>query len=183
MPNKNSKVIMNDAIRVFTLRVLDEANHNLGTMSKNEALQKARSLGLDLILTVETANPPIAKIIDYGKWKYENKKKASEQKAKSNDTETKVLRISVSIGEGDLLMKAKQGSEWLKEGHRVKVEMKLERRENYLDPKFLKEKIEKILILFTENFVIAEPMKKVPNAIYMVLEKSKKKAAIEGEEK
>jgi hypothetical protein len=59
----------------------------------------------------------------------------------------------------------------------------LERRENYLDPKFLKEKIEKILILFTENFVIAEPMKKVPNAIYMVLEKSKKKAAIEGEEK
>ncbi len=176
MPNKNSKVIMNDAIRGNTLRVLDEENHNLGTMTRIDALQKAKSLGLDLILTVETANPPIAKIIDYGKWKYENKKKASEQKAKSNDTETKVLRISVSIGEGDLLMRAKQGSGWLHEGHRVKVEMRLERRENYLDPIFLKEKFNKILILFTENFIIAEPMKKVPNAMYMVLEKSKKKS-------
>jgi translation initiation factor IF-3 len=178
MPKKNQKTIMNDTIRGNSFRVLDEENRNLGTMTRNEALEKARSEGKDLILTVETANPPICKIIDYGKWKYENKKKASEQKAKSNDTETKVLRISISIGEGDMLMKAKQGSEWLHDGHRVKVEMKLERRENYLDPKFLKEKLDKTLILFTENFTIAEPMKKVPNAIYIVLEKSKKQKVV-----
>ncbi len=172
---KNSRTQMNENIRSNELRVLDATNHNLGVLTKMEALQIAKKAGLDLIVTAETASPPVAKIIDYGKWMYAESKKESLKKANDQSTETKILRVSIGIGEGDLTNKAKQGSEWLKEGHRVKIELKLQRRENFIDANFLKERIQRILILFTENYKIAEQIKKIPNGMTMVVEKAKGK--------
>jgi translation initiation factor IF-3 len=158
------------------VRVLDEENHNLGVMSRNEALAKAKSEGKDLILITETAEPPVAKIMDYGKFSYnEDKKKKAKREEGDNATETKVLRVSISTGEGDLTVKAKQGSEWLAEGHRIKIELQLKGRANILQHDFLQERLQRILILLTEPYKIAEPVKKIPNGMTMVIEKGKRR--------
>lgn len=166
---------MNDSIRAFELRVLGENNENLGVMSKQDALKLAREKGVDLILTAENAVPPVAKIIDYGKYAYLENKKTNKKHMEDNGTETKVLRMTVGIGEGDLTVKAKQASEWLHEGHRVKIELKLKGRANAIEADFLKERLQRVLILLTENYKTAEPIKKIPNGMTMVIEKAKGK--------
>ena len=115
-PLRNHRTIMNDAIRAFELRVIGENNENLGIMSKSDALKIAREKGVDLIITAENAVPPVAKIIDYGKFAYLENKKDNKKRVEDNSTETKVLRMTVGIGEGDLTVKAKQASEWLRRG-------------------------------------------------------------------
>lgn len=163
---------MNDFIRFPEVRVLGAEGENYGVMRKDEALEKARGMGLDLILVAENSKPPTCKIIDYGKYKYFESKKGKDTGGQI--TETKVLRLGVGTGEGDMTLKAKQASLWLKEGHRVKLDMKLERRENYLDQNFMKEKMNRAMILITEEFKIAEEFKKIPNHAVIVIEKAKK---------
>lgn len=175
MHPKNHRTMMNDAIRAHELRILGENNENLGVMTKEEALSKAREQGVDLILVAENAVPPVAKIIDYGKYAYLENKKNNQKRMDDNTTETKVLRMTVGIGEGDLTVKAKQASTWLSEGHRVKIELKLKGRANAIEANFLKERLQRVLILLTENYKTAEPIKKIPNGMTMVIEKAKGK--------
>ncbi len=175
MHPKNHRTIMNENIRAHELRVLGENNENLGVMDRNAALKIAKEKGVDLILTAENAVPPVAKIIDYGKFAYLENKKDNQKRNNDNTTETKVLRLTVGIGEGDLTNKAKQASEWLHEGHRVKIELKLKGRANAIEHDFLKERLQRILILLTENYKTAEPIKKIPNGMTMVIEKAKGK--------
>jgi translation initiation factor IF-3 len=170
---KKEKTIMNDFIRYPEVRVLGAEGENYGVMSRDEALSKAREGGLDLILISENSKPPTCKIVDYGKYKYSESKKNKDSTAGAS-TETKVLRIGVGTGEGDLTLKAKHASAWLKEGHRVKIDLKLERRENALDLPFLKEKMQRSMILITEDFKVAEDFKKIPNHVTVVIEKAKK---------
>lgn len=176
MPPKNHRTIMNEAIRANELRILGENNENLGVMSRGEALSKAKSENKDLILVAENAAPPVAKIIDYGKFAYLENKKDNKKRSEDNATETKVLRMTVGIGEGDLTVKAKQASEWLREGHRVKLELKLKGRANAIEHNFLRERLQRVLILLTENYKTAEQIKKIPNGMTMVIEKSKGKS-------
>jgi len=103
------------------------------------------------------------------------RKKTNKKHMEDNGTETKVLRMTVGIGEGDLTVKAKQASEWLHEGHRVKIELKLKGRANAIEADFLKERLQRVLILLTENYKTAEPIKKIPNGMTMVIEKAKGK--------
>lgn len=172
---KNHRTIMNEAIRANELRVLDENNENLGVLTFKEAYRRAKELGVDLILVAENAVPPVAKIIDYGKYAYLENKKDNKKRVEDNSTETKVLRMTVGIGEGDLTVKAKQASEWLREGHRVKIELKLKGRANAIEQDFLRERLQRVLILLTENYKTAEPIKKIPNGMTMVIEKAKGK--------
>lgn len=182
MHPKHHRTLMNENIRAHELRVIGENNENLGVMSKDEALRIAREKGVDLILTAENAVPPVAKIIDYGKFAYLENKKDNKKRANDNATETKVLRLTVGIGEGDLTNKAKQASEWLHEGHRVKIELKLKGRANAIEQDFLKERLQRVLILLTENYKTAEPIKKIPNGMTMVIEKSKGKTGERAEQ-
>ena len=76
----NDKIYINDQIRSPKLRVIDENGDNLGVISKDKALAKAQDAGMDLIEVSPGAKPPVAKILDYGKWKYEQKKKAKAVK-------------------------------------------------------------------------------------------------------
>src|SRR5690606_6920224 len=107
-----------------------------------EALEKARADGLDLTEISPNAQPPVAKIIDYGKFRYEQSKKARDMRLGARATETKVIQIRPNTGDHDLELKAKKASEWLAEGDRVKVELYLKGRSKFMEKDFLAERLE-----------------------------------------
>ncbi len=167
------KVQINNTIRARILRVIDDQGNNLGNMSKEEALDMARKRGLDLIEISPNAEPPVAKIMDYGKHQYETSKKQKEVKQKSHVTETKNIQISIGIGEHDIAIKSKAAADWLKEGHRVKIEMQLKGRSRGLDEAFLKERLNRLLAIIPAQYKIADPLKRMPKGMTIVLESSK----------
>jgi translation initiation factor IF-3 len=167
------KVNINNNIRAPKLRVIGHNGDNLGVLTKDEALAAAKALGLDLIEVSPHAEPPVARIADYGKYTYETSKKLKEVKAKAHVTETKTVQISVSISDNDLMMKAKKTAEWINEGHRVKIDLQLKGRTKYMDEKFLRERLNRILAIVPADYKIAEPLKKVPKSMMIVLEKAK----------
>jgi len=176
--NKNrpryNKASINHQIWATEMRVIDQFGKNLGVLKKEEALALAREAGLDLIEISATANPPICKIEDYGKHSYELNKKKKEVKSKQTSSETKNIQISVEISDNDIMVKARRAAEWLKEGHRVKIDLQLKGRTKYLDQDFLRSRLDRILAIIPYEYKIAEPIKKVGNKSYIVvLEKSK----------
>lgn len=166
---------INNHIRATELRVIDSDGTNLGVITLEEALQKATAQSLDLIEISPNAIPPIAKIMEYGKFLYEQNKKQKKAKAGAKYTETKSVQVKVATGEHDLELKAKTASKWLKEGHRIKVELFLSGRSKYLDQPFLEERISRFLHLITEQYKIAEPLKKVPKGLMVTIERDTSK--------
>jgi len=164
---------INNQIRARELRVIDDQNQNIGVLSFVEALELAQNKDLDLIEISPNANPPVAKIMDFGKYQYEISKKNKKSKAGTKLTETKSIQIKIGTGEHDLSLKAKTASKWLQEGHRIKIELFLAGRAKYLDQNFLKERLNRILHLITEDYKIAEPTKKGPKGLFMTIEKNK----------
>lgn len=156
------------------LRVIDAQGENLGVLPLAEALKLAEEKQLDLIEISPNAKPPVAKVMDYGKFQYEESKKQKEAKAKSHVTETKTVQIKIGTGEHDLELKAKKASGWLKEGHRIKVNLYLAGRAKYSTDEFKKERVDRILRLITEEYRIAEEVKKAPKGYSLVLERAKK---------
>lgn len=157
------------------MRVIDQEGNNLGVISFEDALKQAQDAGLDLIEITSTTTPPIAKIMDFGKYQYLESKKQKKAKAGAKATETKVIQVKIGTGDHDLELKAKKASEWLKEGHRIKVELFLSGRAKYMDEKFLRERLDRILHLITEHYKIAEPLKKGPKGLMITIEKDNKK--------
>ena len=173
---QTDRTLINDQIRARELRVIDENGDNIGVIARNEAIKQARESGLDLIEISPNAKPPVAKITDYGKWKYQQAKKAKAVKAKSNKTETKEVQIKIGTSDHDVELKAKRASEWLKDGDRVKVELFLRGRSKYtLDEEYFAESLKRILKLITVNYRVAEKMRKGPKGYYLIVEKSNKK--------
>lgn len=158
-------------INAPTLRVIGLDGENLGELSKQEALAKAREAQLDLIEISPNAKPPIAKIMDYGKFQYDQNKKQKAQKAKTHHTEVKGIQVKIGTDENDLSIKAKKASKWLEEGHRVKVELFLPGRAKYLDKTFLEERLGRLLKLVTTDFKIAEEIRKSPRGMATIIEK------------
>jgi translation initiation factor IF-3 len=164
---------INNQIRAHELRVIDSEGQNLGILSIKEALELAQSKGLDLIEISPNANPPIAKVMDFGKYQYEVNKKLKKAKAGAKTTETKAIQIKIGTGDHDLSLKAKNASKWLKEGHRIKVELFLAGRSKYMDEKFLKERLDRVLHLITENYKIADAYKRGPKGLFTTIERAK----------
>jgi translation initiation factor IF-3 len=164
---------INNQIRAKEVRVLDSTNQNLGVLSIKDALEMAQNQGLDLIEISPNANPPIAKIMDFGKYQYEASKKLKKAKAGAFATETKSIQIKIGTGDHDLALKAKTASKWLKEGHRIKIELFLAGRAKFMDEKFLKERLDRVVHLITENYKVAEPYKKGPKGLMLTIEKAK----------
>jgi len=167
----SQSVRINNQIRAKELRVIGKDNENLGVLSFSEAIEKAKDSGLDLIEISPNAMPPVARIMDYGKFLYEQSKK-KKKTATGHKTETKSLQIKVATGEHDLALKAKKISEWLAEGHRVKLELYLSGRLKALDQNFLKERMDRILKLITTEYKLAENFRKSPKGYTVVLEKA-----------
>jgi len=171
---KPDRIAINGQIRASELRVVTDDGENLGVMSKDEALSAAGSRRLDLIEISPNAQPPVAKIMDYGKFQYQQKKKDRSTKAKAHVTETKNVQIKIGTSEHDLGLKAKRVSAWLKEGHRVKIELFLVWRAKYSTITFQKERLDRITNLIAENFRVAEEPKKNPKGLVMVIERTGK---------
>lgn len=166
---------INNEIRAPELRVIGAEGANFGVLSLSDALSKAKAAKLDLIEISPNATPPVAKIMDYGKFQYLEQKKEREVKAKTHVTETKSVQIEVVTGENDLLRKARQTAGWLKEGHRVKVELFLKGRYKYMDPAFLKEKLERFVLMVPEEYRIAEQVQRGLKGFTVIIECAGKK--------
>ena len=166
------QVRINHQIRASELRVIGPAGENLGVMSVSDALKAAKESSLDLIEISPKALPPVAKIADYGKFQYDENKKQKVAKANAKTVEVKSLQVKIGTGEHDLIMKAKKASEWLAEGHRIKMDLFLPGRTKYLDEKFLKDRMERLLRLVSVDFRITEPAKKSPKGMTAVIERA-----------
>lgn len=166
------RIRINHQIRSAELRVIGDEGQNYGVINLQEALKKAQELGLDLIEISPNAKPPVAKIMDFGKYQYAENKKQKAAKAKSHVTEVKSIQVKVGTGEHDLALKAKQASEWLKDGHRVRVNLFLTGRAKYMEMKFFQERIERVLKLITEQYKISDTAKKGPKGVSLMIEKA-----------
>ena len=176
---KEDNVRINQSIRAKELRVIGVSGENLGVLPTSEAIAIAAEANLDLIEISPTAQPPVAKIMDYGKYQYESNKKAKEVKAKSHVTETKGVQVKIGTGEHDLNLKAKRAAEWLAEGHRVKIDLFLWGRYKYMEEGFLKERLERFLKIIPAEYKIADEIKKSPKGYSTTLERVSGKSKTE----
>jgi len=174
------KIRINKEIRARELRVIGASGENLGVISFEEALKHAQDAGLDLIEISPNAKPPVAKVMDYGKFQYELKKRESAARAKAKVSETKEVQIKVGTGENDMRLKANKAAQWLEEGHRVRVELFLKGRYKGMDEAFLKTRLEKFILLIPYPYKIAEPVAKAPKGFAGILERDQKAAKAAG---
>jgi len=126
---KADDTIMNDAIRANELRVLGDDGEQFGIISRTEALSIAEEKGLDLVLVSPDAKPPVAKVMDYGKHKYELEKKKKEARKNQKKIEVKEVKFSCKIAENDIAYKVKHAREFLEKGKHVKLRVFLRGRE------------------------------------------------------
>ncbi len=169
---------MNEAIRAPEVRVLGPNGENIGVIPLREALAKARELGYDLIEVSPNANPPVCRITDYGKFKYEQKKKDKEVKSRAHVTETKEAQVKIGTSDHDMNIKAQKIGAWLREGHRVKIDLFLWGRYKYMEFNFLKERLERFLAVIPEGFKIAEEIKKSAKGLSVSIERDPSKKPV-----
>lgn len=140
---RQNKVLVNNRIRAREVRLIDETGQQLGVLELNQAIEKAKEKGLDLIQVTEKVEPPVCKIMDYGKYLYALKKR--ERAAKHHKGgEMKGIRLTFNISDHDLETRAKQAEKFLKIGDKIRIEMKLRGREK-AHQDFAREKIKKFL--------------------------------------
>ncbi len=121
---------VNEAITDREVRVIDAEGNMLGIMSAQQAQKLADEAGLDLVKVSPNANPPVCKILDYAKFKYEQAKKEKENKKNQTTIEIKEIRLSMTIDVGDIAVKTKQCIKFLEAGNKVKVSIRMKGREN-----------------------------------------------------
>ena len=124
-----SDLFINEQIRDREVRVIGENGEQLGIMSSREALQKAEEAGVDLVKIAPTAKPPVCKLVDYGKFKYEQTRKEKEAKKKQRIIEIKEIRLSPNIDTNDLNTKVNAARKFLSKGDRVKITLRFRGRE------------------------------------------------------
>ena len=126
---RKDDVIMNEMITAKEVRCTSDEGTNYGIISTNEALKIADELGLDLVLIAPDGKPPVAKIMDYGKFRYQQEKKKKEAKKNQKVIVVKEIKLSVKIAENDVNYKVKHAREFLEEGNHVKFRVFLKGRE------------------------------------------------------
>lgn len=162
---------VNYQIRASTVRLIDENGKQIGIVPLQQALETAFERGLDLVEVAPNADPPVVRIMDYGKWKFEQKKKAKE--SKKHQTKEKEIKLRPSISEHDLEVKIKKAREFLEDGDKVRIVVFFRGRENLhreLGTQILQRFIEKVADLSQVDkpptsegrtiFAILAPLKK-----------------------
>ena len=124
-----SELMINEQIRDKEVRLIGENGEQLGIMSSREAMQLAREAELDLVKIAPTAKPPVCKIIDYGKYRYEQARKEKEAKKKQKVIEIKEVRLSPNIDTNDLNTKTSAARKFLEKGDKVTVTLRFRGRE------------------------------------------------------
>lgn len=154
-----SDLFINEQIKDKEVRVIGEDGEQLGIMSAKEALALAEEAGVDLVKIAPTAKPPVCKIVDYGKFKYEQARKEKEAKKKQKTIEVKEIRMSPNIDTNDLNTKISAARKFLEKGDRVKVTIRFRGRElaHMNDNKYILEDFAKAL----EDISVVEKPAKV----------------------
>lgn len=147
---------INNQITAAELRVIDEAGENLGIIARDEALRMAREKGLDLIEVSPTAKPPVAKIINFDKFRYQKEKELKKQRISQKAKEMKQIQVSGRAALNDLKIKADKINEFIAEGHPVEIQMVLRGREK-ANRGWARAKLEEFLkMITTEHKIISQ---------------------------
>ena len=154
------KTRVNHQIKTPTLRVINEDGQQLGIMKTSEAMALALEHGLDLVEVWPVANPPVAKLIDLAKYKYQQKKLEQQQKKNAKKTEVKTIWISMRISEHDMEIKANKISEFLADGDLVRIELRMRGREQAFG-ELGKQNLLKFLTFIKNPYRIEVPVKRM----------------------
>lgn len=162
---------INDEIEANEIRVIDNEGQMVGILSLQEALKMAEEQELDLIEINPKANPPVVKMADYNKFKYQITKTATKQKIK----EDKSLRASVRVSESDLKVKANQAAGFLNKGHKVKLQVQMRGREKAY-PEVAQEIMEQFISYIDTDFSHDAETKLTGDSVFAFLKPGKNKA-------
>jgi len=165
---------INEEIRAQKVRVIGEDKKQIGIMHIREALALAQEAGLDLVEIAPKANPPVVRIMDYGKFLYEEQKKQHEAKKRQKQTKVKEIQVRPKIDKHDLDVKLKKAREFLEEGNKVRVRLRLRGREMG-KPELVTSLVEKIKENLQDIAEIETPMKVEGRIGIMVLGPKKQK--------
>ncbi|HED7213086.1 TPA: translation initiation factor IF-3 [Campylobacter coli] len=127
--SKEKEVLLNEEIRADEIRCIGDDGKAYGIISSDEALEIANRLGLDLVMIAADAKPPVCKIMDYGKFRYQQEKKQKEAKKKQKVIDIKEIKLSVKIAQNDINYKVKHALEFLEQGKHVRFRVFLKGRE------------------------------------------------------
>ena len=165
---------INEEIRASEVRLIDENGEMVGIVSIDEALSKAEAADLDLVNISPNAVPPVCKILDYGKYRYEQQKKEKNAKKNQRVTEIKEIRLSASIEDHDVQVKARTAMKFLQDGDKVKVSLRFRGRErDYTQLGF--DAMAKFADMVSEYGVIEKPAKMEGRRMNMFLAPKKDK--------
>ena len=166
------KTRVNHQITASEVRVINESGEQIGIMKLSEALRLAQEHGLDLVEIASHASPPVVKIIDFAKFKYQQKKAETLQKKNAKKTEVKTIRISMRISDHDMGIKAKKVSEFLTDGDLVRLELRMRGREQAFG-ELAKQNLEKFLKLIEAPHRIEIPLKRMGGTFSVVVASAK----------
>ena len=167
-----SELMINEQIRDREVRLIGANGEQLGIMSARDAQKHAQEAGLDLVKVAPTAKPPVCKIIDYGKYKYELARKEKEAKKKQKTIEVKEVRLSPNIEENDLNTKVNNARKFLTKGNKVKVTLRFRGRE-MAHMQSSKHILDDFAEALADIAVIEKPAKLEGKSIMMVLTEKK----------
>ncbi|MCW4572948.1 translation initiation factor IF-3 [Venenivibrio stagnispumantis] len=166
---------INREIRAREVRLIDENGQNLGIVPLEEALRKAEEKGLDLVEISPNANPPVCKIMDYGKYRFEQKKKEKEAKKKQKVQVVKEIKFRVNIENHDYQTKIKHIREFIQEGDKVKIWIWFRGREN-IHPEIGEKLANKIIEDLSDIAMVEKPpVKEGRNMLFTLVPKQEKK--------
>lgn len=163
---------INNLINAREVRVISDSGEQLGVLPIRVALQRAEDSELDLVEVSPNADPPVCKLMDYGKYKYKEQKKEAEARKKRSETQTKEIRIRYRTDVGDLETKLKQARDFLSRGDKVKFSMRFRGREIMYQDLGM-EKFEDVIEALADVAVVDERSKNPGRQIYLVLAPAK----------
>jgi len=160
--------LINEKIRAREVRLIGEHGEQIGIMSAKEAQFKAREADLDLVMVSPNAHPPVCKIIDYGKYRYELARKEKEAKKKQKVIEIKEIRFSPNIDENDLNTKLNNARKFLAKGNKVKLTLRFRGREmaHIKDPRHILDDVAEKLV---DVATVEKPSKQEGRSVSLVL--------------
>ena len=155
MTISNNSVRINESIRARELRVIGQDGEQLGIVSRAEALKLAEEAGVDLVEISPNADPPVAKIVDWGKYQYQKMKEQQKNRKNSKQAELKQMRFGLKIGSGDLDIKLRKIRSFLEAGHKVRIQIFYRGRE-MAHKELGYELIDKMVALLDEDAILEQ---------------------------
>lgn len=171
-PITQKKPRANLQIKALQLRVINEKGEQLGILDTSAALKLATERGLDLIEVAPQGNPPVAKIVDFGKYLYQQEKSSKKKQKKSANQETKVVRIGLKTGAHDLQVKSAMVDRFLEKNNKIRIEIFLRGREKAFRP-LAKEKLNSFMSYITCPHLVEESIKSTPTGFSTMIRPGK----------